>query len=139
MGNELGLFQQPFPFIHPGILKLPPSAGFLEHPLHRIHSESKAAVGPAHPGGRRSDSWGSEAENPAVPPRSLGGSHQRTRVALHQGPAPTSGGVQAELVAGKKKVVSISEGLKWIHFLSLLPFVQNNFPILIASKISLSQ
>lgn len=112
---------------------------FLEHPLHKIHSKSKAATVSAHPCGRRSDSWGSEAENPTVPPQGLSGFHQRARFALHWGPAPTSGGVQAELLAGKKKVVSISKGLKRINFLSLLPFVQDNFLIFIVSKINLSK
>lgn len=109
----------------------------MEHPLHEIRSQSKAAIGPAHPHGRISDSWDSEAENPAVPPQGLRGSHQRARFALRRGPAPTSGGVQAELVAGKK-IVSISKGFERDSF-SLLPFVQNNFPILITSKISLSE
>lgn len=76
---------------------------FLEHSLREIHSESEAAIGPAHPRSSRSDSWGSEAENPAVPSQGLSGSHQRARFALHRGPAPTSGGDQAELMAGKKK------------------------------------
>lgn len=103
---------------------------FLEQPLQEISSKSN----PAHPHCWRCDSWGSGAGCPPVPPKGLGGSLQSSRLSVHQGLTPMVSKVQAELTAEKKKKV-FSDSKDSVH-LPLPSFVQNNFPILIASEVA---
>lgn len=123
MGN--GLLQQLFSTHQLGGFKAAIISRFLEHPLCEIHSKSKAAMVPAHPCSRRMTTGTRRQKNSTAPPRGLSGSLQRARFALHQGPAPASGGVQAELLAAKKTqntVVPTLKGLKWIRSVSLSLF-----------------
>lgn len=138
MGNVLILLQQSFPSISPGILNLLSSAGFWNTPYTKSTAKAKLPLAQLIP---VAEEVTAGAQRQKIPQSLLEASVDPIKghsLFSTGDQPPTSGRVQAKFLA-EKKFVSISEGLKLFHSVSLLPFVQNNFPVLISSKINLSE
>lgn len=123
MGNVLNLLQQSFPSISPGILNLLPSAGFWNSHYTIFTAKAKLPLAQLIP---VAEEVTAVAQRQKIPQSLLEVSVDPIK---GRGLFPT-GDQLPHLVKSKqssqqkKKIVSISKGLKWFHFsLSVLPFV----------------